>query len=225
MCPLFVNGGFILVDDNYKHPADEKKVRFRKGNIASGKKNEASKKGNIAWVIFIPIVSFVISVLLTIVSSDVLREANLVTAFIVILIIIFVNIIFDIIGTAVTAAEEAPFHAMASRKLYGAKQSIKLIRNADKVSNVCNDVVGDICGIISGAAGAYIVIRIIGDQEGISVVELIVTGMITALTVGGKALGKTIALSNSNYIIYKVSVVVKFVTDSLSVFKFKGKKK
>ncbi len=213
------------MDDNYKHPVDEKKVKFRKGNIASVKKNEASKKGNLAWLIIIPIVSFIISVLLTIVSSDVLKEANLVTAFVVILIIICVNIIFDIIGTAVTAAEEAPFHAMASRKLYGAKQSIKLLRNADKVSNVCNDVVGDICGIISGAAGAYIVIRMIGNQEGITIVELVVTGMITALTVGGKALGKTIALSNSNYIIYKVSVVVKFITDGLSVLKFKGKRK
>lgn len=213
------------MDDNYKHPIDEKKVKFRKGNIASVKKNEASKKGNLAWLIIIPIVSFIISVLLTIVSSDVLKEANLVTAFVVILIIICVNIIFDIIGTAVTAAEEAPFHAMASRKLYGAKQSIKLLRNADKVSNVCNDVVGDICGIISGAAGAYIVIRMIGNQEGITIVELVVTGMITALTVGGKALGKTIALSNSNYIIYKVSVVVKFITDGLSVLKFKGKRK
>jgi hypothetical protein len=225
MCPLFINGGIIYVDDNLKHPADEKKVRPKKGNAASCKKNESSKKGNVAWVIFIPIISFIISVLLTIVSSDLLKEANLVTAFIVILIIIFVNIIFDIIGTAVTAAEEAPFHAMASRKMYGAKQSIKLLRNADKVSNVCNDVVGDICGIISGAAGAYIVIRIVGDQDGITVVELAVTGMITALTVGGKALGKSIALNNSNYIIYKVSVIVKFVKDSLSVFRLKGKKK
>jgi hypothetical protein len=225
MCPLFINGGIIYVDDNLKHPADENKVKPKKGNAASCKKNESTKKCKLAWVIFIPIISFVISVLLTIISSDLLKEANLVTAFIVILIIIFVNIIFDIIGTAVTAAEEAPFHAMASRKMYGAKESIKLLRNADKVSNVCNDVVGDICGIISGAAGAYIVIRIVGEQDGITVVELAVTGLITALTVGGKALGKSIALNNSNNIIYKASVVVKFVKDSLSVFKFKGKKK
>jgi uncharacterized membrane protein YbhN (UPF0104 family) len=88
---------------------------------------------------------------------------------------------------------------------------------------VCNDVIGDICGIISGAAGAYIVIRIIGSQKGITVVELIMTGLITALTVGGKALGKTIALRNSNYIIYKVSVIISFIKERL--FNFKKKRK
>jgi len=132
---------------------------------------------------------------------------------------------FDIIGTAVTAADETPFHAMASRKLYAAKQSIKLIRNADKVSNVCNDVVGDICGIISGAAGAYIVFRVIGNKDVITMTELAVTGSITALTVGGKALGKTIAIRNSNYIIYKVSVIIKFINDKFSFIKRKGRSK
>jgi hypothetical protein len=114
---------------------------------------------------------------------------------------------------------------MASRKLYGAKQSIRLIRNADKVSNVCNDVVGDICGIISGAAGAYIIFRIIGAQETVTITELVITGLITALTVGGKALGKTIALRNSNYIIYKVSVIIKFVLDKILFFTKKRKTK
>jgi len=134
-----------------------------------------------------------------------------------------VNIFFDIIGTSVTAAEEKPFHAMASRKIFGAKQAIRLIRNADKVSNVCNDVIGDICGIISGAAGAYIIIRIIGSQSNTTVAELIMTGLITALTVGGKALGKTIALRNSNYIIYKVSVIISFIKERLFIFRRKGK--
>jgi CBS domain containing-hemolysin-like protein len=156
-------------------------------------------------------------------SSDVLKEADIITAFLVILFIILVNIVFDVIGTAVTAADETPFHAMASRKLYAAKQSIRLIRNADKVSNVCNDVVGDICGIISGAAGAYIIFRIIGRQEAVTWTELAITGLITALTVGGKALGKSVAIRNSNFIIYKVSVIIKFITDKFSFLRRKRK--
>lgn len=208
------------MEDNYRHPADEKKVRFRSTSAVAG-----SKKSGIIWILTITFVSFFTSAILTVASSDVLKEAEIIPAFLVIFIIILINIIFDIIGTAVTAAEETPFHAMASRKLYGAKQSIKLIRNADKVSNVCNDVVGDICGIISGAAGAYIIFRIIGSHEKITMTELAVTGMITALTVGGKALGKTIALRNSNYIIYKVSVIIKFVTDRILFFRRKGKPK
>ena len=207
------------MDGRYKHPVDEKKVKFKQSPVSG------SKKSNTIWTLTITVVSFFISTILTIASSNVLKEADIITAFLVIFLIILVNIIFDIIGTAVTAADETPFHAMASRKLYAAKQSIKLIRNADKVSNVCNDVVGDICGIISGAAGAYIVIRIVGNKEAITFTELVVTGLITAFTVGGKALGKTIAISNSNYIIYKVSVILKFILDRSLFWKRKRKTK
>lgn len=207
------------MDDHYKHPADERKVRFRSSAVAG------SKGKNITWALTITILSFFISAVLTAASSDILKEADIFIAILVILIIISISILFDIIGTAVTAAEEAPFHAMASRKLYGAKQAIRLIRNADKVSNFCNDVVGDICGIISGAAGAYIIIRIIGARETVSLGELAVTGLITALTVGGKAFGKNIALRNSNYIIYKVSIVIKFILGKIFFFKKKRKAK
>lgn len=207
------------MNDNNRHPADEKKVKFRSTAVAG------SKNKNLIWALTITLVSFFISAVLTAASSDVLKEADIFTACLVILIIIFINIIFDIIGTAVTAAEEAPFHAMASRKMYGARQAIKLIRHADKVSNVCNDVVGDICGIISGAAGAYIIFRIIGEQDTVTLAELVVTGLITALTVGGKALGKNIAISNSNYIVYKVSVIIRFILDRFTFFKKKGKAK
>ena len=204
------------MSDKYKHPADEKKVRFKPTSVAAG-----SKKSDIIWVVTVTLLSFLISAVLTFASSNVLKGAGIVTALLVIFIIVLINIIFDIVGTAVTAAEETPFHAMASRKLFGARQAIKLIRNADKVSNVCNDVVGDICGIISGAAGAYIIFRIIGQSEKISMAELVMTGMITALTVGGKALGKTIALHNSNYIIYKVSVILSLMTEKRQVLKKK----
>lgn len=204
--------------DNYKHPVDERKVKFKSTSMGAGK-----KKSDVIWVITITLLSFVISAVLTVASSNVLRDAKIITALFVIFVIILINILFDIIGTAVTAAEEKPFHAMASRKRFGAKQSIKLIRNADKVSNVCNDVVGDICGIISGAAGAYIIFRIIGQQERVSIAELVMTGLITALTVGGKALGKTIALHNSNYIIYKVSLIISLITEKRQLFKKKRK--
>lgn len=200
------------MDDNHRRPGDEKK------NKPKLPRNASLNGSNKIWIFTVAILSFLISVILTAASSDVLKEASIFTAFLVILFIIFVNIIFDTIGTAVTSAEESPFHAMASKKLYGAKQAIKLIRNADKVSNVCNDVVGDICGIISGAAGAYLIFRLIGNSGNVTAVELIVTGMITALTVGGKALGKIIALQNSNYIIYKVGSIIHFLKSDVLFF-------
>lgn len=201
-----------------KRSGEDRKIKFKQNGAGS-------KKKNVIWILLITVISFISSVVLSWVSSDVLKTVDIFTAFLVILFIILVNIISDTIGTAVTAADETPFHAMASRKLYGAKKAIRLIRNADKVSNVCNDVIGDICGVISGAAGAYIVIRIIGEKSGINYLELLITGFIAAFTVGGKALGKIVAIGNSNYIVYRVGVVFQFLSIKEGKRNNKGSKK
>ena len=75
------------------------------------------------------------------------------------------SIFFDIIGIAATAAEEVPFHSMASKKQDGAKWAIILIRNADRVSSFCNDIIGDICGVLSGAVSTYIIIYLSGKER------------------------------------------------------------
>jgi len=123
-------------------------------------------------------------------------DVNIFFSILIVLVIVFIGIIFDIIGIAVTSADESPFHAMASRKYYGAKQAIRLIRNANKVSSFCNDVVGDICGVISGTASAFIVFKVSQSVGGIVafLVELSFAGFVAALTIGGKAIGKTIAI-------------------------------
>ncbi len=202
-----------------KHPVEEKKVKFR-SNIL-GAKRERKKW---IFIIVITVVSFFLSGFMTWVSSNILEGVNKYIAFAVVLVIIFIGIIFDIIGMAVTAADEAPFHAMASRKMYGAKQSIMLIRNADRVSTICNDVIGDICGVISGSASAFIVVKLVqsGDR---SIVELLITGLVASVTVGGKSIGKTIAIHNSNFIVYKVSVILKFIFGKISIKKLIKTKK
>ena len=120
----------------------------------------------------------------------------------------FTGIFFDIIGVAVTAASEVPFHSMASKKIPGAKISIKLVRNADKVSNFCNDVIGDVCGIVSGSIGAFIASKILHDIGYISIFDALIGSLIAALTVAGKALGKNFAIVNSNAIIFNVSKII-----------------
>jgi hypothetical protein len=199
------------VEDNYKRQNDEKKVKFRINLLSS-------KKGNKSWIFIITISSFIISAVLSYFSSSILDKSSYWISSFVVIIIILINIAFDTIGTAVTAANETPFHAMASRKLYGAKQAIKLIRNADKVSNFCNDVIGDICGVISGAASTYIIVGIVstGLNPQTSIVGLSVTGLIASMTVGGKSISKTIAIENSNYIIYKVAIILQFFLGRLN---------
>jgi len=199
------------VDDSYKRLPGDKKAKFRKNLLST-------KKGNKRWVILITVSSFILSVLFLSISNLILQDVSNTIAFILVLSIILTGIIFDIIGVAVTAADEAPFHAMASRKYYGAKRSIKLIRNANKVSSFCNDVIGDICGIISGTASALIVVSITAGKSPAEkfIYGLLVSGIVAAFTVGGKAAGKTIAISNSNYIVYKVGVILQFICGNIN---------
>ena len=78
-----------------------------------------------------------------------------------------------------------------------------LLRNAGRVSSVCNDVVGDICGIVSGATGAVIVTQL---QQVLNMRTVLfsvgVTALISGLTIGGKALGKTVAIKKSTKVVY-----------------------
>lgn len=178
---------------------------------------EAFKAGNKTstggmWIFFIWVFTFFIAGIMTLVTSNLMQNASVLVASIILLVIIVVSILFDIIGTAVTAAEEVPFHSMAARRVYGAKTAIKLLKSADKVSNVCNDVIGDICGIISGSASTYIVLSIatLGNLQQVTYIEVLMGAMVAALTIGGKSIGKKIAINNSNQVIYKVAVVIRF---------------
>ena len=188
-------------DKNGKH-----KIKFRPANI---------KKIDIGWVVKTVIIMLTMSGVFTVLSSGVMELVSAGVACLVLLFIIFTGIIFDIIGVAVTTADEPPFHSMAARKIKCAKQAIRLIRAKDKVSNFCNDVIGDICGIISGSASAAVVAYIIKSSPNLNgfVLSLVITALVASLTVGGKAVGKSIAIKYSNHIVYNVSRI-------MSVLKF-----
>ena len=130
-------------------------------------------------------------------------------ALIVLIIVILIGVVFDIVGVAITCATEEEFHAMASKKVKGAKTAIKLIRSAPKVSNICNDVIGDICGIVSGSMGAMIAIYLTSKTSLNSTISsLLISSIISSITVGFKAIGKSIAVKNSDEIIFLVAKVL-----------------
>lgn len=162
-------------------------------------------KQNIKWILLITSLTFVISMIFSYLSETILKKSNIVIELLVLLTVILIGIIFDMIGVAVTTCAEYPFHAMASRKIKGAKTAIKLIKNKDKVSSFCNDVIGDICGIVSGTAGVIIATSIAKDSI---ICSLLVTATISSLTIGGKALGKKVAVNKSENITKIVSKVL-----------------
>ena len=123
------------------------------------------RRKQIRWVVTIFITTILISGTISLVSDEVMAGSSLAVAFVILLAIIFLGIIFDIIGMAVATADEKPFHSMAARKVSGAHEAIKLLRNAERVSSICNDVVGDICGVVSGSASATIATLILTNVE------------------------------------------------------------
>ena len=129
----------------------------------------------IRWVVTVFLITVVISGIISLVSDEVMDSSSLPVAFLILLAIVMVGIIFDIIGMAVASADEKPFHSMAARKVPGSQEAIRLLRNAERVSSICNDVVGDICGVVSGSASATIAALIltqvdVGWPRGVSLV-------------------------------------------------------
>lgn len=183
----------------------EKKARVKFRNLYT------HKSFNYKWILVITIITFFISMILGYFSIILTEKVSLTLAIIVLFIIIFTGIFFDLLGIAVTAAEETPFHAMAAHRLRGSKESITIIRNAGPVANFFNDVIGDISGIISGSAAAAILIKI--NQEftiSTAALSFVITAIIAAVTVGGKAIGKEIALRHSGYVVFKMGYLLSF---------------
>ncbi|MGM0751407.1 MAG: hypothetical protein ACQET6_05705 [Bacillota bacterium] len=187
-------------------------------------------KNSIKWSVSIAVITFVLAAIFSVTSNMVLNGVGWYTGLVVVLIIVFIGIFFDMLGIAATAADETPFHAMAAKKVYGARYSIKIVRNADRFASFCNDVIGDISGIISGTASAIVIIQLaVSFQlEGGSLKEYIVsvtlTSIIASLTVGGKALGKTFAITYSKDIIFRVGKVLQFFEDRFHIVVIKDKK-
>lgn len=182
--------------------------------MAAAKKKKAGKsaKPDFKWIALIFLTTVLISALMSFVSSNLLEGAGLALSFVILICIVLTGILFDIIGVAVTAADEVPFHAMASRKVPEAEDALRLIRNAGKVSSFCNDVIGDICGVISGSAAATIAARVLAMHPGMReiVLTLAMSALAAGLTVGGKACGKSFAIDSSTSVVRTAAMVLHF---------------
>lgn len=166
---------------------------------------------NYNWIFKITIIAFMMSFVFSTFSETIIPNVNLIAGVLILIIFILIGIIFDVVGVAVTAADIKPFNSMNSRKIKGADIAVLFKKNADKVSSFCNDVVGDICGIISGSTGSIISLAISSKLNFNSFYTMLfVTALIASITIGGKALGKTYAINKSNEILYKFSKTVSY---------------
>ena len=174
----------------------------------SALKKERNK--TIRWVVTIFIVTIFVSGTISLISDEIMASSGIAVAFVILLAIVLIGIIFDVIGMAVATADEKPFHSMASRKVPGALEAITLLRNAERVSSICNDVVGDICGVVAGSASATVAVQIVRNFEFSwpNMVSLVLSALVAGLTVGGKAVGKTFAVNSCTSIVHNVGKLI-----------------
>ncbi|WP_404452966.1 hypothetical protein LG329_02260 [Virgibacillus necropolis] len=171
----------------------------------------------------IAVITFVLAAIFTIVSSSILSDVIWFVGLLIVLVIVSIGVLFDMLGIASTAASEQPFHAMAAEKVHGAKEAVIIIRNADKFASFCNDVIGDISGIVSGTATAIVVLQIadiFGQSEGSTAqitLSVVLTSIVAAITVGGKAIGKYAAINASTNIIFFAGKTVSLIERKLKI--------
>ena len=166
------------------------------------------KKDN--WILKAFLYTFFIALFFNAFSNTITNKFdNLIILTLLTILFIFIGIIFDIIGTAVLTADESTFHAKSTKRIKGAKEGVYLIKNGSRFASICNDVIGDICGIVSGSLSAMVGLLLASKFNISPVITILVTSsIISSLTVGGKAIGKKIAIKNSDEIIFTVSKIL-----------------
>lgn len=191
------------------------KNKYKEKSINKIEKNKKSKtsKTDYRWTMLITMFTFIMSVALSFLLDHLLKDVNIFVGVIMLLSVILIGIIFDIIGVSVTSADQKLFHSMAANRIQEGKVAIDLIKNADKVSSFCNDVIGDMAGIISGALGASLLSKIYDKFNNINIalIGTLITASVAGFTVGGKSLGKSVAINKYREIIFFISkIILKF---------------
>ena len=176
-------------------------------------KKVAKKKSNnlidIRWIIVITVSAFIISIAFSFLSEIIISNVTAVISVLILFLVIVIGVLFDMIGISVTVADLKTFNSMASKKVSGASLAVRFIKKADKVSSFFNDVIGDICGIISGALSSAISVMLANYFSlNLLLITLLITGLVASLTIGGKALGKSVAINKSNIILYEFSRIL-----------------
>lgn len=174
------------------------------------KTKKEPEPSNSNWIIKVSILTFVLSLIFSYISTAAISRLNIPLAIITLLIVVVLGITFDLIGVSVSIAKPEDFHAMASKRIDGAREAIQLIKNSAQVSNFCADVIGDICGVLSGSLAGMIALKLAQIYGAEAYIQIFVSAIVAALTVGGKAFTKDLAKRNPTSIVFFISKIICF---------------
>lgn len=145
--------------------------------------------------------------------GNLLQGVDVATGVVLLLVTIGIAILADVLAVAATAGEEAPFNAMASKKISGAKEALLIVRNAGRVNSICGDVIGDIAGTLTGLVAAPLILALDRAYPALppSVISMGVIGAIAFVTIGGKAAEKEWAVRASTTVILAAGKAIYYI--------------
>lgn len=194
------------MDKDEEQPKQEKPISKKK------KQKKKIMPSWLSWGLSVLFLSFALTVLFSFITEISIKGSPVYVCIIVLIVLLVLNIFCDLLANAILTCQADAFHAMASNKIKGAKRAVTLCRNATKLGSIFADIIGDICGIVSGSAGTVLAIYIASKSDG-DIWEIVcaigVSAVIGALTVGGKAIFKHFAIKYNKQIVFSFA---KFTT-------------
>lgn len=165
-------------------------------------------KNSTKWAFKVFILSISLSIIFSLVSQSLLPSLSPFFSIFVIVFFVFVSVIFDMVAVAFTSINKEQLDKFKNENGYVI--AVKLCERADKVASFGGDVVGDICGILSGAGGVSLVVNMnIQDTNLNLVVTCLVSSLIAGITIFCKAIMKTYALQNCEQIAIMTGVYLE----------------
>lgn len=173
------------------------------------KTNKKKSNGVVLWIFKLLIITLILSFTMSFASEYIISNTHIIISYLLITVILIISIIFDIVALAATTCDEEAFHALSARKSRSGKIAVLLAKNSERVSSICSDVIGDVCGIVSGVCCAAIVARQFAAGGEVSIfISVAFSSVLAALTICGKGIGKHYAIKNSNEIILSVAKIL-----------------
>ena len=173
-------------------------------------------KHSTKWAFKVLLLSVSLSIIFSLLSQSIMPTLPSFLSIFVIIFFIFVSVVFDVIAVAFTTIKKEDLEEYKKQKGY--ETAKKLCDHSDKISSFGGDVIGDICGILSGAGGVSLVFNMQIQDENLNLlVTCLISSLIAGLTIFCKAIMKSYAMQNCAKIALKTAVY-------LESYSFKTKK-
>lgn len=162
------------------------------------------------------------SIVFSMISQSLFPKIPPFLSVLIILFFIVISVVFDMIGVAFTSLGQCDLSKYKKEQSY--EVLVHLAENTDKISSFCGDIVGDICGILSGAGGVSLVLNLNIIETNINfIVTCVISSIIAGITIFGKAIMKGYAVKNCELVSLKTAKILKHL--QFSNLKGKNKKK